>query len=865
MRRTALVPFALLAACSALRASRLTAQAPAAADARPRATAVRADRAPVVDGREDDPVWRQAPATGGFREFSPAQDKDARFRTEFKAAYDDRNLYVFVRAFDPHPDSLMTALTRRDVRGPSDQIKLLVDAYHDRRSGFEFAVNPVGVKRDYLMFNDGQEDASWDGVWDVGTRVDSAGWTAEFRIPFSQLRYGNRPEHVFGFGIWRDIERYKERASWPVYRPTQPGMSSQLGELVGIRDIVPFRRRELLPYAVTRNSTVRRAVAAPGAATAVPDWGRAQKNSLGADLKYGFTPNLTVDATINPDFGQVEADPSVVNLTAFKQFFQERRPFFIEGIGLYTFTQNSTQVNRSAEGLFYSRRIGRSPQLFGRYADDASTNVTPILGAGKLTGRLGRGLNVGVLEAVTGRVDGTARRTTEPQTSYTVARLQQDLRDGETSVGIIGTGTVRALDEWTRDFLRRDAYAAGADVRHRWGRNRYEFAARATASAVRGTRQSILRTQLSPVHLFQRPDDARPVDSARTSLAGDAQEVSFAKFGGNMVRYLVSYDRQSQGYEINDLGFLRRSNRQTQKNWLGLQFQKPTRVYRQVQANFNFQQYWTAGGLRLDRAVNTNGAVNLANNQWVYWGSTVGRLPGSFCDNCARGGPAVRQSPVFNWNLGWQGDDRRRIVPSLFVADGYGERADDRFRSRNLHVTPGVELRLRPELQLGLVLDWSRNVDDVQWLGNFADSAGTTHHAFARLEQTTRTLTVRGSYTITPTLGVQLWAQPFVSRGRYGSVRELSATPRAAGYGDRYQPYAPPAGTDLGFDVLQLRSNSVLRWEFRPGSTLFAVWQHGREGFDPRFRSRGWRSEYGDLFALHPANTFLVKLAYWLN
>jgi hypothetical protein len=470
-----------------------------------------------------------------------------------------------------------------------------------------------------------------------------------------------------------------------------------------------------------------------------------------------------------------------------------------------------------------------------------------------------------VLEAVTGRVEGTANRTTEPQTSYTVARLQQDLRNGETSVGLIGTGTVRALDEWTEDFVRRDAFALGADVRHRWGRNRYELAARATGSAVRGTRESILRTQLSPVHLFQRPDDATGLDSTRTSLVGNAQEVSFAKFGGNMVRYLVSYDRQSQGYEINDLGFLRRSNRQTQKNWLGLQFQKPTRVYRQVSANFNFQQQWTAGGLRLDRWLNTNGAVNLANNQWVFWGASAGRLPGSFCDNCARGGPAVRQSPNATWNLGWQGDDRRRIVPSLWVADGYGERADGRFRSRNVHVTPGVELRLRPELQLGVGLDWSRNTDDVQWLGNFTDTTGVTHYSFARLEQTTRTVTVRGSYTITPTLGLQVFAAPFVSRGRYGSVRELSATPRADRYQDRYQAYTPPAGADLGFDVLQLRSNSVLRWEFRPGSTLFAVWQHGRDGFDPRYRARGWRSEYGDLFGLHPANTFLIKMAYWLN
>jgi hypothetical protein len=335
------------------------------------AVAVRAERAPLIDGRDDDPVWRGAPATWQFLEFQPNEGKAPRYRTEFKVSYDDRNLYVFVRAFDPHPDSIMTALTRRDVRGPSDQLKVMIDAYHDRQSGFEFAVNPLGVKRDYAMYNDNSEDQTWDGVWDVGTQIDSLGWTAEFRIPFSQLRYANRPEHTFGFAIWRDIERYKERTSWPLYRSSQSGISSQLGELTGIRGIVPFHRLEVVPFTVAKSSSVPVTSAGPGQSP----WGRSQKLSAGADVKYGLTSNLTLDATVNPDFGQVEADPSVVNLSAFETFFQERRPFFIEGSGFYNFDLNCSIVNCSGEGLFYSRRIGRSPQLFNRYSDDASPNV----------------------------------------------------------------------------------------------------------------------------------------------------------------------------------------------------------------------------------------------------------------------------------------------------------------------------------------------------------------------------------------------------------------------------------------------------------------------------------------------------------
>src|SRR3989475_326725 len=286
------------------------------------AVAVRADRPVVIDGKDDDPVWRLAPAITAFREFQPKEDGDPRFATEAKVAYDSRNFYVFIRAFDPHPDSILKLLARRDVRAATDQIKIIIDSYHDRRSGFEFAVNPAGVKRDYAIYNDGQtEDDAWDAVWDVATTVDSLGWTAEFRIPLSQLRYAPAASNTFGFGVWRDIQRYTERVSWPVYRASRPGFPSQLGEVQGLIGLSSPRRLEVTPYGVTKNVTV-----ADGGAFDHP-----QRFAGGADIKYGVTSNLTLDATVNPDFGQVEADPAVLNLTAFETFFQERRPFFVAG------------------------------------------------------------------------------------------------------------------------------------------------------------------------------------------------------------------------------------------------------------------------------------------------------------------------------------------------------------------------------------------------------------------------------------------------------------------------------------------------------------------------------------------------------
>ena len=820
------------------------------------ARATRAERAPQIDGREDDPVWATAAEYDDFVEFQPTEGKAPRFRTTFKVAFDDRNLYVFARAFDPHPDSIMTALSRRDVRGPSDQLKIMVDAYNDRRSGFQFAVNPVGVKRDYSISNDVEEDDSWDGIWDVGTRIDSVGWTAEFRIPLSQLRYENRPTHTFGFGVWRDIERYKERTAWPAYRQGQNTLASQFGRIEGIAGIRPFERLEVTPYAVAKSSTMRRT-------SPVASWDHSERASMGADIKYGITPNLTLDATVNPDFGQVQADPSVLNLSAFEAFYQERRPFFIEGTGLYRYQVNCNVVNCGGEGMFYSRRIGRAPQLLGQYGDDASPAVTPILGAAKLTGRLPGGFNVGVLEALTDRVYGMQERTTEPRTNYAVLRATKDLRSGESGIGVIATAVNRSLDEWTEEFLRSDAYATGLNVRHRFAGKRYEVTGSVMGSLVRGSAEAIRRTQLNGVHNFQRPDDDVVLDETRTSLGGHSAEATFGKIGGQgVMRFQTSYMYQSPGFELNDLGYLRRADQQGWANWMGLSYRKPTKAYRQMNGNFNYWANWTYGGLQTQSAFNTNWHVNLKNFWWVHAGGTISQLPGTYCDNCSRGGPAVRRSPFLTPWIGFEGDDRKRIVPYLWFNFGRGDYGASNYFS----VSPEAELRLRSNLQVFLGMNWERNDDDSQWFDNFTDEAtGATHYTVARLEQRTLSLSTRWNYTMTPTLSLQVYAAPFLSRGQYSKVRELSATPRAARYADRYQAFTPPDDTDMGFDFKQLRSNTVLRWEFRPGSTLFAVWTHGRDDYVTEYSQRSWGANYKDLFALHPSNTFLVKMAYWLN
>ncbi|HET9455478.1 MAG TPA: DUF5916 domain-containing protein, partial [Gemmatimonadaceae bacterium] len=562
-------------------AAQPAANAPAAS-----ATAVRTERPPQIDGRDTDDVWQRAPRYSGFRQFEPKVDVDPSFQTEFRVAYDERNLYVFVRMLDPHPDSIMRALSRRDVRGPSDQIKLLIDSYNDKRTGYEFAVNPDGVKRDFAMSNDGDEDGSWNGIWDVATLVDSLGWTAEFQIPLSQLRYAKQDVNTFGFGVWRDIERYRERSAWPLWNPKKTGLVSQLGTLHGLAAISTERRMEFTPYAVTKN--VQRI--APSLA-----YERKQQVTMGGDLKLGITPNITLDATVNPDFGQVEADPSVVNLTAFETFFSERRPFFVEGTGLYQFQLNCYIVVDCStnEGLFYSRRIGRAPALRGLYGDAATPTATTIAAATKVTGRTRGGLSFGILDAVTPEVTGTRagpglpERTVEPLTNYAVVRAQQDLRGGDAGISFIGTAVNRSADSLVQPFMHQAAYTGGVTFRNRMGGRKYELAGMFAASHVQGDAEAIWRTQRSPVHYFQQPGDDLAVDSTRTSLSGYSSQLKFGKYSGGITRFETSVVRTSAGFDVNDLGFLRRADQMDWSTWAALTFREAKSFYRWAGINTN--------------------------------------------------------------------------------------------------------------------------------------------------------------------------------------------------------------------------------------------------------------------------------------
>ena len=715
-------------------------------------------------------------------------------------------------------------------------------------------MNPDGVKRDMAIYNDTQEDRSWGGVWDVETVVDSEGWTAEFSIPLSQLRYADAPRHTFGFSIRRDIERFAERVAWPEYSPTRRGLASQLGQLEGISEISSARSIELTPYLLTQNVTT------PG-----PNggYGREQKLAFGGDLKVSIAPSVTLDATVNPDFGEVEADPAVLNLSAFETFFPERRPFFVEGTGLYRFRLNCYIVVdcRTNEGLFYSRRIGRAPGLLGPNGDVNTPTATPIAGAAKVTGRTAGGLSFGLLDAVTRHVGGVADRTAEPRSNFAVVRAQQDLRGGEADISLIGTAVSRSLDAWTRPWMHESAYATGLSARNRFGDGNYEATGSVTGSRVAGDPEAINRTQLNSVHYYQQPGDDLDVDPARRSLSGHAEQIKIGKYGGGFTRFESSLVHQSAGFDVNDLGFLRRADRLNWSTWASLSFQSQRWIYRWASVNANHWQTWTTSGRQIENDWNFNGHIGLNNNWNFHAGATFGAFGETFCDRCTRGGPALHQSRgLYPW-FGFNGDNRRTVVPSVWVNLRY----TDEGATHGSSISPSLSIRPSSQLQTTLGFNISRGQTDSQWYGNIVDEAGTTHYAFAHLDQRTLSLTARINYTASPDLTFEFYAQPFVSTGTYADVREVSATPEAESYNDRFQPFTPPPGSQIAFKSSQLRTNTVLRWEYRPGSTLFLVWAHGREAFTGEEARRSWGQDFRDLFDVRADNTFLIKVAHWFN
>ncbi|HEX7238654.1 MAG TPA: DUF5916 domain-containing protein, partial [Longimicrobiaceae bacterium] len=759
----------------------------------------------------------------------------------------------------------------------------------DRRTAYRFAVNPAGVKKDVFHFNDVQEDVGWDAVWEAAARRDSLGWTAEMRIPLSQLRFsgGGAGERSWGVNFIRDVARLNERSYWSPMPPDASGFVSRLGELAGLTELASPRRLEAAPYTMAR---VTRAPDAPGD----PFYRENDAfGTAGGDLRYGITSNLTLSATVNPDFGQVEADPSQVNLSAFESFFPEKRPFFLEGADIFRFDIgfpfNVRGKNFGNDQVFYSRRVGRAPQGFvppgAAFAD--APGSTRILGAAKVSGKTEGGWSVGLLDAVSAEESARfsdpggarGRAVVEPLTNHAVARASRDFNHGGSAVGGIFSATHRRLDGTGLDWLRSSAYAAGVDGRHRFGAGNYEVRGTLLGSHVRGSPAAITRTQLAAGRYFQRPDaDHVELDPERTGLSGLLADARVERIGGGPWRWRLIGHAVSPGFELNDAGFLGSPDWALAAAEVEYNRFTPGRLFQRWSVNGDLRSAWSWGGERRSTGAEANASFDLNS----FWGGYVGgvREFGALVTDVLRGGPALRANPL---NIGWWGfySDRRRSWGVRMDGDVGVEEGTDLYW---YGVNAGVDARAGDRLEISVSPGLNRQSDP--WFCAVQPGcrlAGDPRYLFSRLEQTTLSLTTRLSYTFTPDLSLQLYAQPFVSAGDYSEYKEV-VEPRARRFGDRFRVFPRarevPDGrggsaVDLegdgradfatpDFNVRELRSNAVLRWEYRPGSALFVVWSQGRAGFDPRGDFRLGR-DVRRLWGADPTDVLLVKLSYWLD
>jgi Domain of unknown function (DUF5916)/Carbohydrate family 9 binding domain-like len=889
--------FGLLLSVLQATALRADSTKPYSHDQAPRIQAARATSAIRVDGRLDEAAWATATPATTFTQLDPAEGAPATERTEVRVLVDEDALYVGARLFERDPRQIRSQLGRRDDRIVSDVFIVTIDSYHDHRTAFVFRIGVAGAIRDAAIGSDGQEDDSWDAVWQSATSVDPQGWTAELRIPLSQLRY-NRGNDTWGI----QFERYSwGRAESDLFAFTPKrefGGVSRFGHLVGLGDLPPPTRLQLLPYARTRAEYLDIAAADPFRTR--HDYFAA----VGADAKYAVSSDLTLSATVNPDFGQVEVDPAVVNLTAFETFFPEKRPFFVEGKEIFDYGQLHTFNSYSFPRLFHSRRVGRSPQrqLFdedpARYQFVDEPDETTILAAAKLTGKTRRGWSVGVLDAATDRergrfldtLDLRGATTVEPLTNYFVARPRHDFRGGATVLGGIATAVDRRLDTPTLDSaMRSDAWVAGADLSHSWADRSWWLDASLAGSLLRGSRAAMLGTQRSSTHFFQRPDREHfHVDSARTELAGLSGQLAVTKISGRHWLGNLAYQDVNPAFDVNDVGFQTGSDRRAVSTALAYKEDRPGRIVRNYFIEPFTNHSWNYDG---DVQFDTYALFAIAEltNFWDLTGRVDFSRP-AFDDRLTRGGPTARvpQAVTTTWFVA---TDRRRSTTAgvnlVTTRDRAGGRRDNVTLQTSTRPTPTLVLGFNPSVDRLHAVEQAESyvttVDDPA-----AQRTYGRRYVFATLDQTVVSLETRVDWTFTPTLSFQLYAQPFVAAGAYTHFKELAAarTRRYAAYCPATAPCAG-AGTirdssgtyvvdpdgagpaprftfdNPDFNVRSLRGNAVLRWEYRPGSTLFLVWQQ-RRNEDQSFGDFGFRRDFGALFRRRPENVFVVKATYWL-
>jgi hypothetical protein len=815
--------------------------------------AVRVAKGPVIDGDLSDPAWQQAPVFTDFSQHDPDDTKPPTMRTEIRIVYDDSAIYFGAKMSDPQRPTAI--LLRRDTFGDFDFLSINLDTQHDHLSGNAFTVTPAGEQGDTVLYNDIGEDPSWDGVWESEAKITPDGWQAEVRIPFSQLRFQDKPVQVWGINITRKTVRNNETDRIVNTPKGQTGFVSHFADIAGIEGIHRGKPLEVVPYTVGRTDFRTKLGNDPllGAHEA--------RGDAGVDVKYGLTSSLTLTGTINPDFGQVEVDPAVVNLTQFETFYPEKRPFFIEGLNIFRFGDSPAPSHFTFYNdptMFYTRRIGRPPQGFIDADFVDAPSQTRILGAAKLTGKLPDGWTVGVIDALTDSerarfvLNGTfGRQEVEPMTNYFVSRLTKEI-GSSSRIGFLLTDVDRRLPDDLLD-LRRSALTGGVDGYTRLSDKSWILEGKLYGTDVRGSQQAIASTQEAPQRYFQRPDATSfHLDSTRTSLSGWGGSGTLSKDSG-LWRPFVSVQAYSPGFETNDIGFEQRTDIISSSAVMQYFNQEVTPHWREKDMFLGVWRNNNFDGDTIERGVFGQWFGTLSN----YWQPNLQMLvtPGSFDDRLTRGGPVVRTPLYWSADQTISTDTRKNFSASLTThEDGSRDGSWGRLLSLTLNARP------RPNLQLSVAPKVNRGHNVTQYVTAFDDPAAVAtfgrRYVFSTLDVHSVELDTRADWTVTARLSFQLFLQPFIESGDFHDFRSL-----AAAHTRTYVPATETTNPDFNFR--SLRGSAVVRWEFRPGSALYVAWNENRADTAPLGDFR-LRRDFRAIPGAPSHDVFLVKVSYWL-
>ncbi len=838
---------------------------------------------PEIDGMIDEECWKSVEWGTNFTQREPNDGQSPSQNTSFRILYDDNNLYVAIRAYDSVPSEIVTRLTRRD-NTDSDWVGVIVDSYDDNLTGFGFAVTASGVKMDLMITNDGMDDPTWDALWLAKTKLDDKGWTAEFRIPLTQLRFGKADELSWGLNVFRYIYRKQEMSLWQPIARNAPGFVSLFGTLNGLKGIKPKKDIEILPYAVVKAEYDEKEEGNPF------EKGHQYGSAIGVDGKVSLTNDITLNFTVNPDFGQVEADPSVVNLSAFESYFSEKRPFFIEGKNIFDYSLTGGDGDDTRNILFYSRRIGRAPHYSpdledGEYANMPST--THILGSFKVSGKTRNGLSIGVMESITRKeqatidMNGERRKiTTEPLTNYFIARVKQDYNKGTSSLGGMVTATNRSIQSDYLNFLPKSAYAAGLDYNYTWKNKSYYFDLKFVGTRLEGNKEAITELQQSSARYYQSPDkNYVTLDTNRTSLSGYAFTFDIGKSGNGHFNYMAWLTMRSPGVDFNDIGYMRQADEVQQVVWIGYREYKPKRLFKYYGLNFNEYIGWSFGGQSIYKGANVNGFGQFSN----YWniGSGFNLDAESLDRSQLRGGPGLMVPGGYNYWIDLSSDGRKKLSMGV---NAWLYRGFEEYTSMN-GLSLSATFKPINSLSISLSPDYSWGFNELQYVTDLTYNE-STRFILARLDQHSFGVSVRLDYSLSPDLSIQYYGQPFLFAGNYSNYKRV-INAKASDYEDRFIDFTEGVElfegedenewqvdenrdgnvdytfSDDDFNFMQFRSNLVMRWEYRPGSSLYLVWSQGRTQ-DDTHGDFAFRRDMNYLFDKHPQDIFLIKVSYML-